>query len=358
MTTLRRIQHQAVLAFGLVLCQCNYDVVFNRVRETYAAGASAGSLGLGVSGEVNLASTSSGGASPANASSVTVLTGGTNSIAILSAGAAGSPSTSCGVSSLRAGNTQGTVLVGTTTRSYTVHTPANYTGAKPVPLVLDFHGLQDTPSIEAANSGFRELSDSEGFIVVWPLGIDYSWNLGPCCTESRTVDDVGFARALVTQLQSQACIDPKRIYAVGYVMGGGMALYLGCSAADVFAGVMSSGFDLLLESEAPCQPSRSITEISFRGTADRVIAYEGEVCTPPTRTPITVHDIGAVPTFEKWASLDQCTGTPTSADANGCSSYQQCQGGVEVTLCTTIGGGEEWGDAGLAWSRLKTHQLP
>ena len=42
-----------------------------------------------------------------------------------------------------------------------------------------------------------------------------------------------------------ACVDPKRVYAAGFSMGGGMAHYLACHAADVFAAVAPSAFDLL-----------------------------------------------------------------------------------------------------------------
>ena len=175
----------------------------------------------------------------------------------------------CPVTSLLPGDNAGTLLVGDTTRSYVVRLPAKYAGTSPVPLVLDFHAIAASPSAEANNSGYRELAEQEGFIVAWPQGIDDAWNIGPCCTTSRTVDDVGFARGLVQKLEQDACIDPKRVYATGFSMGGGMALYLGCDAADVFAAIAPSAFDLAVESEIPCQPMRPVTEISFRGTAIR-----------------------------------------------------------------------------------------
>jgi polyhydroxybutyrate depolymerase len=226
-----------------------------------------------------------------------------------------------------------------------------------VPLVLDFHGLGDSPAREAASSGYRELAEQEGFVVAWPQGIEDSWNIGPCCT-TEPVDDEGFARALVEQIQQDACIDPKRIYVTGYVMGGGMALYLGCNAADIFVGVACSGFDLLVQSEAPCQPARPITEISFRGTADAVMPYEGGTGRPPNGLDVTVTTLGAEGTFQRWAELNQCAGSPSQADSNGCSTYSQCQDGVEVVLCTTEGGGADWGSAEVAWNVLQAHPLP
>ena len=262
------------------------------------------------------------------------------------------------MTSLLPGDNDGTVQVGDTTRSYIVRLPAGYTGTSPVPLVLDFHGIAGSPSGEAANSGYRELAEQEGFIVAWPQGIDDAWNIGPCCTTSRTVDDVGFARALVQRLQQDACVDPKRVYAVGYSMGGGMAFHLACNAADVFAAVAPSAFDLAVESQQPCQPVRPVTEISFRGAADTVVPYAGGATQPPNGLDVTVTFLGAVGTFQRWAELDQCTGSPSAADADGCSTYADCQGGTQVTLCTTQGGGQAWGNPRTGWNVLKARPMP
>lgn len=316
------------LAIGLALTHCSYDVVFLKAADS------------GVSNQGGATSTPDSGSST-DASANT--TGGT---------------TSCSTSSLQPGEMDAVIQVGNVTRAYHVHVPANYSGASPVPLVLDFHGLGDTPALEELYSGYLPLSDQAGFILVFPQGIELTWNLGICCTSSRAVDDLGFARALVQQIQNEACIDPKRIYATGYVMGGGMAMYLGCNAADVFAGVVSGGFDLWADAQEPCQPSRPVTVVSFRGTADPIIPYGGGSGSPPNNPNITLTFLGAVGTFQKWAALDQCVGSPSAADSNGCSTYSQCPGDAQVTLCTAQGGGEDGANPDLAWGILQAHPMP
>ncbi|WP_437657842.1 alpha/beta hydrolase family esterase [Sorangium sp. So ce1182] len=270
--------------------------------------------------------------------------------------AEGETASACPVTTLALGDNERTVTVGDTTRSYVVRLPASYTGGSAMPLVLDFHTLGGTPAAEAEASGYRELAEAEGFIVAWPQGIDGAWNIGPCCTTSRDVDDVGFARALVQQVQAEACVDVKRVYAVGVANGGGMAYHLACNAADVVAGVAPSAFDLLAESEQPCEPVRPVTEISFRGTADVLVPYEGGPQQAPNGEDITL--LGAVGTFERWAELNQCTGAPSAEDSNGCSTYSSCAGGAEVTLCTAQGGGMAWGSPEIGWATLKRHSLP
>jgi polyhydroxybutyrate depolymerase len=241
-------------------------------------------------------------------------------------------------------------------RTYILHVPASYTGQTPVPLVLDFHPLFGTGAVERGSSGYLALSDEQGFVVAWPDGIDNAWNIGPCCTTSRTVDDLAFARAMVEEISSDGCIDRKRVYATGYSMGGGMSYHLACNAADMFAAVAPSAFDLLNETEQPCHPARPITVISFRGTADPIVPYSGGASNPPNGLPVTIHFLGAVGTFDKWKTLDGCTGSATTQ--GDCQTYSTCAEGAEVTLCTAVGGGHVTGDARLGWDTLKRHALP
>jgi len=80
-------------------------------------------------------------------------------------------------------------------RNYMIHVPASYDGNAPVPLVLDIHGLTSNASQQAAISGWRAKADREGFVVIWPNGLDSSWNGGSlCCGMSLAnhVDDEGF----------------------------------------------------------------------------------------------------------------------------------------------------------------------
>jgi polyhydroxybutyrate depolymerase len=67
--------------------------------------------------------------------------------------------------------------------------------------------------------------------------------------------------------------------------------------------------------------------------------------------------LGARATFDKWAEIDGCTGTPSPADENGCSAYSGCAEGAEVVLCTDDGGREAPGDPTIAWPVLARHAL-
>lgn len=262
----------------------------------------------------------------------------------------------CPSGALKAGDTARTLLVGSTSRSYVLHVPSAYVGTGPVPLVVDFHGLGGSGAQESTSSPYPAQTDPDGVVMAFPTGLSgpsgVAWNLGSCCVAN--VDDEAFAKAVVADVESVACIDPKRVYAVGFSIGGGMTHVLGCKAADVFAAIAPAAADLTVEN--PCAPSRPIPVIFFRGTADTNVPYGGGSVSPIPTMPLT--SIGAQPTFQKWASLDACTGSPSAEDANGCSTYSNCGAGVTVTLCTKQGGGHEPGNASVAWPVLKRYSMP
>jgi polyhydroxybutyrate depolymerase len=258
---------------------------------------------------------------------------------------------------LAAGDRNESVTVGSSCRTYILHVPSSYAGASAVPLVVDFHALGGSGTGEEGTSPYKAQTDPEGVITSYPNGLSgpagAAWNVGPCCVAN--VDDVAFARALVAQVETEACIDAKRIYAVGFSMGGGMSHYLACHAADLFAAVAPAAFDLLQENVSDCTPLRPIAEMSFRDTGDPIVPYAGGASSLVPGMPVTF--LGAAGTFQKWAQIDGCTGSPSTADANGCQFYSACQGGVKVALCTKQGGTHEPGNASVGWPFLKQYTL-
>lgn len=292
------------------------------------------------------------GGAPANAGGAPGDAGGAPADA-----GSGSGTVACTQAALPAGDSNRTVSVAGQTRSYVLHVPAAYDAKQAVPLVVDFHGVGESGSSERASSPYPAVTDREGVVMAFPDGLrgpaGTAWNVGPCCVAD--VDDVAFARALVAQIQTLACIDRTRVYAVGVLTGGGLAHYVACHAADVFAAVAPAAFDLLEENVDTCAPARGISVISFRGNGTSRVPYEGGPSSLVPGMPITF--LGAQGTFDAWARIDGCTGAATAVDANGCTSRSTCRDGAEVVLCTKQGGREEPGDATVAWPVLRRHAL-
>jgi polyhydroxybutyrate depolymerase len=263
----------------------------------------------------------------------------------------------CPTNALKSGDSTLTIQVGGVARTYLLHVPSAYNGSKPVPLIVDFHYLNTSAARERTLSAYPAQTDSEGVIMAFPNGTagpaGLAWNLGPCCVSG--VDDVAFVRAMVAQIQTTACIDANRIYAVGSSLGGGMAYHVACHAADVFAAVAAASFDLLQQQSSDCNPPRPITVISFRGNADPLVPYGGGSSNTVPGMPVTF--LGAQGTFQAWAAIDRCTDSASPEDDNGCASHTACGEDSEVILCTKQGGGQETGNASLAWQVLKRHTL-
>lgn len=326
-----------------------------------SGGKSSKTSGSSKGGSSSSASSSTGGKSSS-------ATGGSEAGGKSSSGGSSNPTggttssdtgpVSCPSTVLKSGDSDKKIQVGSDSRAYILHVPAKYDGTKPVPLVIDFHGITGSGSGERTSSPYPAQTDPDGVIMAFPTGasgpMGNAWNVGPCCVAN--VDDVAFAKAIVADIEKVACIDPKRVYAVGFSMGGGMSHYLACHAADVFAAVAPAAFDLLKENVDACKPARPISVISFRSTGDSVVSYSGGLSSVVQGMPITF--LGAKGTFQKWAELNGCTGSPSAEDSKGCSTYSSCKEGVQVTLCTKQGGQHEPGDASVAWPLLKQHPMP
>jgi polyhydroxybutyrate depolymerase len=274
------------------------------------------------------------------------------------------------------GESTQSITVGTLMRSYLLHIPPGYTGKTPVPVVFDFHGLGGSGSSQKGLSGWATLGDNKGFITVFPNGVGNSWNIGRCCSTAQTqnVDDVGFVRAIIRRLQTDACIDARRVYASGCSNGGGMSYRLACDAADVIAAVAPVDCDCVTGSTsnpscASCNPARPISEIAFRATGDQVVPYNGGQCSiaadcPPGMSCSNFDFPGAAMNFSTWATLDQCTGSAQAlAGHSACQTNATCGGGAQITLCTQQGGSHcgnyaSLGIINIAWEMFQKEALP
>jgi len=248
---------------------------------------------------------------------------------------ASSPAMACTGKLVQPVDATWTIVSKGTNRTANVHVPASYDPTKPTPVVLNFHGYTSDAAQEALLSGMSAKSDAEGFIVVYPQGLNSSWNAGACCglSASQEVDDVQFVRDLIDSLEVQVCVDPKRVFATGMSNGAFLSHRLGCEMSDRIAAIAPVAGVLGVPE---CSPSRPVPVMHFHGTADPLVPYDGSATLgfPP------VPD-----TFAGWGSRDRCTGQPVETYRNGdvhCSTYAQCGAGATVTLCTIDNGGHTW----------------
>lgn len=240
------------------------------------------------------------------------------------------------------------------TRKALVHVPARYNPATPIPLLLAFHGGGGHAEYMADESRYGLVGKAEraGFVVVFPNGYSKlpggrfaTWNAGGCCGDARdrAVDDVGFVRALVAQLQGRLNVDGARIYATGMSNGGMLVHRLACEAADLFRAVAAvAGTD----GTARCAPVRPVSVLHIHARNDTHVLFDGGAGPDAFRDDSKVMDFVSVPqTVARWVQRNQCNPAPQRLPVGAgaaCEAYTACADGVRVQLCVTEDGGHSW----------------
>jgi polyhydroxybutyrate depolymerase len=211
------------------------------------------------------------------------------------------------------------LMSGGKARVYVQHVPKLYDGKKPMPLVLDLHGGSYDGPRWVSVTGFKELGETEGFIVLYPSGTDNSWQ-----ATSADSSDGQFVRELVEAIGKQGCIDRKRVYSTGCSMGGAMSFWMGCFASDLIAAIApncGTPFFAL----ADCKPKRPLSMMLTIGETDNLNCWEG--------MPGSVGNPCAKDVQAAFKTLDSCTGDIKPTHDGVCETLDQCAQGTEVTIC-------------------------
>jgi len=170
-----------------------------------------------------------------------------------------------------------TFNAGGVTRTYSAVIPK----ATPAPLVLVLHGNTQQGVDMQTRTSWPQVAQREGFIAVFPDGLNRSWADGRS-DASRTgvlpppgTDDTGFLTSLIAKFVNDGLADPKRIYVTGVSNGGAMTMTLVCRHAELFAAAGSVIANLTAEMAKACAPSGPVPILMMNGTADPLMAYGG-----------------------------------------------------------------------------------
>jgi polyhydroxybutyrate depolymerase len=223
-------------------------------------------------------------------------------------------------------------------RAFDLHVPAKYDPTKRTPVVFVFHGYTMTASGIATATHFKDVADKRGFIVAFPSGLNNSFNAGDCCgtAVSDNVDDVAFTRDMITAIDSDYCVDPKRVFSAGFSNGGFLSYRLACDLADKIAAIAPVAGGLRIATAA-CNPKRPVPVLHVHGTSDIVVPYNGGGV--GNAKPVS-ESIDAFKTKNTCAA--GAGKVVYTKDDVSCTLWGSCAANADVELCTVTGGGHQW----------------
>lgn len=182
------------------------------------------------------------------------------------------------------------------TRSYKLYVPAALQDPAhaPAPLLLMLHGCTQTPDDFATGTRMNALADAHGVVVVYPAQTQRDngsrcWNWFRRQDQAHGRGEPALLAGLVQHVASQQRIDPARIYVAGLSAGAAMAVILGETYPQLFAGVgahsglpyraahdVASAFAAMhgpaTATDASAHASSGVPTIVFHGDADRTVA--------------------------------------------------------------------------------------
>lgn len=245
-------------------------------------------------------------------------------------------------------------------RTFLIHAPGGLPplqeARSPRPLVLALHGGGGTAQnmVRLSQGRFNDLADNNGFVVLYPDGIEKHWNDGrkneSWRAQRENIDDAGFLSALVEYLTSQYNIDKRRVFSTGISNGGLMSYRLACERPELFAGIAPVTASLTTDLYPNCKPTHPISVLIINGTDDPLVPYNGGDVGFPRKKVGEV--ISTADTFAFWRKHDQCSDKPdgvedTDTNAKDGTSvhietFRPCDEKSVVSLYTIKGGGHTW----------------
>ena len=223
-----------------------------------------------------------------------------------------------------------------------------------LPLVIALHGGGGNGAQLAKSAGLIDEAAKEGFVLALPEGSSRfgkleTWNAGGCCAYAmrEKIDDIGFIRALIDELERTQPVDAKRSYVVGMSNGGMMAERVAIELGDRIAG--AAVFVGALFGNEP-RPVAAVPMLIVNAEKDEQVPIAGGAST----TGIVRRSQGMpykpsryAATF--WATANRCTTNPTKAETADYvrERWTGCASGADVDFYIVKGAEHGWPGRGL-----------
>lgn len=253
----------------------------------------------------------------------------TSSVVFPQGGGAGTTST---LSITSAGLTKGS----TATRANKLYIPKNYNANTPAGLIVNYHGTTQTPAGMQQMCQMDKYADTYNFIVVYPEGLvqpnsgnKTAWNVLGTRQEFMDTDYI-FTVDLINEIKKLYNVNPCKIFATGFSIGGFMTHVVGTEMSDIFAAIAPhSGNKGRASTSTPTHPMPALI---LHGDADGTVA-------------IRQADV------DYWVSFDKCAAITAASYPTACQTdaanvafneYPNGTNGSVVQRYTIKGGGHTW----------------
>ena len=245
-------------------------------------------------------------------------------------------------------------------RTFTVYVPASFDKSVQMPAIIALHGRGTTGKgmMIITRKGFNRLADKDGFLVVYPDGIELNWNDGRKDEEANdrahreNIDDVGFLSALIDIMIAEYNTDPQRIYITGISNGAMMAYRLACELSQRIAAIapVDGNIPYLLLGE--CSPAEPVSVLAINNVLDPLVPFKGGEVRNHSKTKKLGKVLSVKESIEFWVNRNGCLKNP---DVNIMpdmdpedgtrvvrEEYNNGRNGTEVALYSIEGGGHTW----------------
>ena len=237
-------------------------------------------------------------------------------------------------------------------RHYFVFAPAK--GGEPMPVVLAFHGGGGNARQMERYTGFDELAEKKGFIVIYPESIEGNWNDGRGVkfirAQRENINDVKFVRELLDDVTKDYKVDRGRVFATGISNGAIMSHRLAAEASDLIAGIAPVVGGMAPAIAEKFKPEFPVSILIIQGDADPLVPIVGgDVVVGrgyPRGKVISTKEVLA-----KYVERNGNHGNPTTmtldVDPNDATSveitkYPGGPGGVRTWFYLVKNGGHAW----------------
>jgi dienelactone hydrolase len=198
--------------------------------------------------------------------------------------------------------------------AYTLFVPSSYAAGKPVPLVVDLHGLNITPLQQILFDGTTDFAEKFGFMVLAPTGFNLSAGWGGRTgtpvesAQMKPGSDVRYSASELSELDAVTAlklirekytIDSDRIFLMGHSLGGAGTYYLGGKYNDIWAGLAPMSGAGGIADAAAAERYKSIPMLIMHGDKDSIVPVATS-----RRAVLALQGVGAPHVYLEFPGMD------------------------------------------------------